>query len=79
MTRRILTALAGLACLSLVACSQDPTYVYIIKEGAGAAGQGADKAPAVPDGAPLSLTLAGSPSKGPANAKVTIIESSDFQ
>lgn len=30
-------------------------------------------------GAPSSLAIGGSPSKGPANAKVTIIESSEFQ
>jgi hypothetical protein len=78
MTRRILTAIAGLACLALVACSQDPTYVYIVKEG-GSAGQAGAAAPAIPDGTPLALTLSGSPSKGPAHAKVTIIESSDFQ
>ena len=50
-------------------------YVYEVPPAGQAAGAGA----AAPAGQPMALDISGSPSKGPATARITIVESSDFQ
>ncbi|NUN12573.1 MAG: hypothetical protein HUU55_02935 [Myxococcales bacterium] len=63
---------AGFMVLSACENGQQVIYEYHYTQKAGAV--------AVPvSGAPNSLSIAGSPAKGPANAKVTILESSEFQ
>ena len=78
---RIVLMLCGfVSCIVLAGCgSSEPTkYVYIVQEGA--PNNGAPQASAAGVNAtPLALNIMGSPAKGPADAKVTIIESSDFQ
>lgn len=77
---RSATALAGLAALALMATlpaacqkqgEREIEYEYVYK------GAAEPVAVAAGTGNPLSLAVA--PSVGPANAKVTIVESSDFQ
>ncbi|MDP6943999.1 MAG: hypothetical protein QF464_07605 [Myxococcota bacterium] len=76
---RSLTLTVCLAVAALMGCQQQQTEVVKTTYPAADAAPKAAEAPAKPAVAPMALTIDGSPSMGAEVAKVTIVESSDFQ